>query len=74
MLGLLTVCPTVFLILHEMLHEVILGHQKLLQVDRRAQWWRWCIATWDLSTLMSGRSLGDVEDWLLKGSCTHHLS
>jgi hypothetical protein len=65
MSRLLAVSPTTCLILHEKAHEVILGHQKLLEADQRVRWWRWCIATWGLSAPTSGTSLGDVEDWIL---------
>jgi hypothetical protein len=73
MSRLLAISPTTRVVLHEKVHEVKMGCQKLLQADQRARWWRWCIATWDLSTPMSGRSLGDIEDWVLRGPCTHHL-
>jgi hypothetical protein len=36
--GLLAVCPTARLILHEHSHEIILHGQQLLQADRRARW------------------------------------
>jgi hypothetical protein len=61
MLRLLAFSPTMFIILNQPPHEVILRCQQFFWPDWQARWWRWSIATWGLATPTSSRFLRDVE-------------